>query len=79
VTYNNADEVLKAKNIVLKNELEKEVLDLIIEDPNYRVEEIADILDINRVTVNKKMKYLKQKNLIKRVGSCRNGYWVIPE
>ncbi len=56
---------------------ERKILELIIEDPGYSSRQIAEILNISRVTVTKYIQTLKEKRIITRVGSDRKGYWQI--
>ncbi|HDT11850.1 MAG TPA: HTH domain-containing protein, partial [bacterium] len=44
-------------------------------DINY--EELAKILNKGRTTVYRKIKDLADKNVLKRVGSDKSGYWEI--
>ena len=43
----------------------------------YKTVELAEILDISRKTVSVKLKKLREKGIIERVGSDRKGYWNI--
>ena len=48
-----------------------------MEDPGYTSLQIAERLDVSRVSVTKYLKVLKEIGLIERAGSDRNGHWVI--
>ncbi|MDO4416161.1 MAG: ATP-binding protein [Erysipelotrichaceae bacterium] len=59
------------------SEKEQKILDLILEDPGYTSQQIAQRLNVSRVSVTKYLKTLKEKGLVERVGSDRKGYWRI--
>ena len=54
---------------------EQELLILLAEDPGYTMPQLAERMQISRKTVAVKIKSLKEKGLIERVGSDRSGYW----
>ena len=54
---------------------EQELLTLLAEDPGYTMPQLAERMQISRKTVAVKIKSLKEKGLIERVGSDRSGYW----
>ena len=54
---------------------EQELLILLAEDPGYTMPQLAEKMQISRKTVAVKIKSLKEKGLIERVGSDRSGYW----
>ena len=56
---------------------EWKTLELITEDPGYTSQQIADIMNVSRVSVTKYLHALKEKGLIMRIGSDRKGYWQI--
>lgn len=56
---------------------EREVLELLEVDPGYTYVAMADILKISRKTVSERIKKLKEKGVIKRVGSDTKGYWKV--
>ena len=56
---------------------ELRTLALLTEDPGYTSQQIADIMDVSRVSVTKYLKTLKAEGLITRIGSDRKGYWKI--
>lgn len=59
------------------NETEKILLSLLKDNPKYTVTQLADKLNVSRKTIANRLKILKEKNLIKRIGSSRKGYWKI--
>lgn len=58
-------------------EKEEKVLSLLREDPSYTMPQLAKKLNISRKTVAVRLKILKEKGMIERVGSDRKGYWKI--
>ena len=56
---------------------EQKTLELLIEDPGYTSVQIAEKLNVSRVSVTKYLKTVKEKGLIERIGSDRKGYWRI--
>ena len=62
---------------VFINETQKELLDLILKNPNITYEELAAKLQKTRETVRRSLRALEEKKLIKRVGANKNGHWEI--
>lgn len=56
---------------------EQEVLNIILEDPGYSMSDIADKLSVSRKTIAARIKSLKEKGVITRVGATKNGHWQI--
>ena len=56
---------------------EQQILSLLIEDPAYTYKNLSEKLSISRKTVSVRIKFLKEKGLIKRIGSDTKGYWEI--
>ena len=56
---------------------ERTLLSLLIEDPGYTMPQLSNKMGISRKTVAQKMKKLKEKDIIERIGSDRKGYWKI--
>lgn len=56
-------------------ESEKKILGILRENPSLTYVELADRLKISRKTVSQKLKLLKDKGIIVRVGSAKKGYW----
>ena len=59
------------------NTEEAAVLAALIEDPGYSYSAIAKKLSVGRTTVSTRIKALKDKGLIERIGSDKDGYWKI--
>lgn len=60
-------------------EKEKEVIELFRIDPGYTYADLAQILKVSRKTVSDRIKALKAKGIIERIGSDTKGYWKINE
>ncbi len=58
-------------------EPEKEVLSLLLEDPAYTYAVLADKLGISRKNVSLRIKQLKEKGILQRIGSDTKGHWHI--
>ena len=56
---------------------EKRIIELLNDNSKYKTTELAEKLDISRKTVSIKLKNLREKGIIERVGSDRKGYWNI--
>lgn len=56
---------------------ERTLLSFLIEDPGYTVSQLSEKMEVSRKTVAKKMKQLKERDIIERIGSDRKGYWKI--
>ena len=58
---------------------ERQILELIQEDPGYTTTKMAEKLSISRVAIGNHIRALKEKGVVERVGSDRKGYWEIKE
>lgn len=56
---------------------EKTIVALLVEDPSYTYKEHSEKSGMSRKTVAEKIKSLKEKSIIKRIGSDKKGYWEI--
>lgn len=56
---------------------EKMIISLLQDNAEYKTAELAEMLDISRKTVSNKLKNLKEKGIIERMGFDRKGYWNI--
>ena len=56
---------------------ERLILGLLSEDPGYTMQKLAEKANVSRKTVSVRLKALKEKGFIERVGSDRSGYWKI--
>ena len=62
-----------AKVTVKLTDKEQEVLNLIREDPGYSMDEIAQRLSVSRKTVAARIKLLKEKGILERIGVSKTG------
>lgn len=56
---------------------EHTLLSLLTEDPGYTMPQLSEKMGISRKTVAQRVKQLKEKGTIERIGSDRKGYWKI--
>ncbi|HIV79527.1 MAG TPA: putative DNA binding domain-containing protein [Candidatus Avanaerovorax faecigallinarum] len=70
VTENVTDKVTDTLD-----ETSLKILNLISIDPAYTTTYIADKMALSRKTVSLRLKMLKEKGLVERIGSDRKGYW----
>jgi ATP-dependent DNA helicase RecG len=59
------------------NDKEKQILSVLMNNPNYTIPEISKITKISTATISRHLKQLQDKNIIERVGSNKVGYWKI--
>lgn len=59
------------------NEIEEKILKFIDNDPVITITQLSMELELSRKTIAAKLKTLKEKKMIERVGSSRKGYWKI--
>ena len=57
------------------DETSLKILNLLAVDPAYTTTFLAENLSLSRKTVSLRLKILKEKGLIERIGSDRKGYW----
>lgn len=78
VTVKRENISVNNKNITVKlTQTQKDILNLIKENPCITQNEIASKLNIARETVNRNMKKLQQEKIIQRLGADKNGSWKI--
>lgn len=59
------------------NEIEEKILKFIDNNPAITITQLSMELELSRKTIAAKLKTLKEKKMIERVGSSRKGYWKI--
>ncbi|SFQ45433.1 Sugar-specific transcriptional regulator TrmB [Lachnospiraceae bacterium XBB1006] len=59
------------------NKTEKAVLVLLIETPDKAAEEMASIVGVTKRTIERAFVSLQKKGKVERVGSKRDGMWVV--
>lgn len=78
VTVKSENISVNNKNITVKlTQTQKDIVNLIKENPCITQNEIASKLNIARETVNRNMKKLQQEKIIQRLGADKNGSWKI--
>ena len=67
--------------IVIKNvgltKTEKKVIQFLIESSNLTSVELADKVGVTKRTIERALKSLQEKNIIERIGSKRDGSWIV--
>ena len=61
------------------NDKEKQILTVLMNNPNLTIPEINKITKISTATISRYLKQLQDKKIIERVGSNKSGYWKILE
>ena len=56
-------------------ESQKEIINLINKDPQISKKEMSECIGISTTAIDKNISILKKKNIIKRIGSDKSGYW----
>lgn len=59
------------------NDKEKQILNVLMDNPNSTIPEISKITKISTATISRYLKQLQDKNIIERVGSNKSGYWKV--
>jgi len=70
------DVINVASNDVL-NKSEQAALSIIIENPTTTAEQIAALLSKSKRTAQRYLESLQKKNVIRRVGANKDGYWEV--
>lgn len=64
-------------NIAVNDDLKQSIVECMRSEPTITTTEIADKLGVTRRTVARKIKELKENDMIERVGSDKTGYWIV--
>ena len=59
------------------NKTEKKVIELLIENPNLTSIELSEKIGVTKRTIERAFKSLQEKNIIERIGSKRDGNWIV--
>ena len=59
------------------NKTEKKVIEILLENPNSTSVELSEQIEVTTRTIERAFNSLQEKNIIKRIGSKRDGYWII--
>ena len=68
------------KNVGLNvglNKTEKKVIELLIEDQSLTSIELSEKIGVTKRTIERAFKSLQEKNMIERIGSKRDGNWIV--
>ena len=60
-------------------ESQKKILELVAENPKISKEEMSNKVGISTTAIDKNIKALKEKGLLRRVGSPKTGHWEVVE
>lgn len=74
-TYDLANKNYEYKMSI--NKIQQEIINIIEQAPNTTQIDIAKKLKVSRQSIATNIKELKEKNIIKRVGTNKKGYWEI--
>lgn len=77
--YNRVIEKVTERVIEKVTEKEKVIINLIKEDQKITILDIAKHIKLSRKSVNKIIKKLKEKGVIKRIGPDRGGHWELTQ
>ena len=75
ISRNESENSPKVTEKVTENQ--RKLLLIIKQNPSVSQDEIATIVGISRIHVNKNMKKMEQKGIIKRVGPDKGGHWEV--
>ncbi len=59
------------------NVTQKKIIEILINYPDYTIDENADALGVHSRTLERNLKILKENGFVKRIGSDKNGKWVV--
>ncbi|KYM44662.1 hypothetical protein A2U15_00060 [Fusobacterium necrophorum subsp. funduliforme] len=59
------------------NKTEKKVIELLIENPSYNSQDLAEKIGVTKRTIERTFKTLQEKKRIERIGSKRDGNWIV--
>lgn len=59
------------------NKTEKKVIENLIENPSITSANLAEIIDVTKRTIERTFKSLQEKKIIERIGTKRNGNWIV--
>ena len=71
---------LKTENVGLNvglNQTEKKVVSLLIEDSKYTSNELDAKIGVTKRTIERAFSSLQNKKVIERIGSKRDGSWIV--
>ena len=77
IRFTAAEDRIVRTSINRVTEAEKELLGLLLEDPAFTYTVLAEKLGVSRKTVSARIRSLKEKGIIQRIGSDSKGYWKV--
>ena len=78
VGVNDENVGVNGENVGVKlNKTQKKIIELMKNNPNITIEEMAKYVCVETRTIERNIKTLKEKEIIDRVGADKNGYWVV--
>lgn len=69
--------IVKENITWLTDNKDEKILTLMKQNKNIRVNEISKLLGLGTTTITKRIRQLKEKGLIERKGSKKNGWWLV--
>lgn len=67
------------KNFGTKGKTSVQIIELMKENPEIKMQEIATILELSKRAVEMQVKKLREQGKIKRLGATKNGTWYVEE
>lgn len=59
------------------NKTEKKVIEFLIENPSFTSDDLAEKIGVTKRTIERTFKKLQEKKMIERIGSKRDGNWIV--
>ena len=59
------------------NKTEKKIIEYLLENSSLTLTEIAEKVGVTKRTIERNFKSLQEKKIIERIGSKRDGNWII--
>ncbi|WP_294728921.1 helix-turn-helix domain-containing protein [Fusobacterium nucleatum] len=59
------------------NKTEKKVIEFLIENPSFTSNNLAEKIGVTKRTIERTLKKLQEKKMIERIGSKRDGNWIV--
>ena len=59
------------------NKTEKKVIEFLIENPSFTSDDLAEKIGVTKWTIERTFKKLQEKKMIERIGSKRDGNWIV--
>ena len=57
--------------------MEKKVIEFLIENPSFTSDNLAEKIGVTKRTIERTLKKLQEKKMIERIGSKRDGNWIV--